>query len=122
MRIRNDKREDKYENLKLHSRDTKNYYIKVRKNGVLQNITDWTLYFTVKENISDDDSEAVINKKVTSHSDPTNGESLIELIASDTDLVGDYWYSLDYKDEEDNEGTLKWGKIQFEQSIRKLRD
>lgn len=66
--------------------------------GVAINLTGKSVFFTVKEldDIDgDDDSEAKISKKITSHSDPTAGKTQIALTAEDTDLTPkDYLYDL----------------------------
>lgn len=59
----------------------------VKKNGTVVDITGSTIYFTVKADEYDssiDDSTAIISKTVTTHSDPTNGISSIQLTPDDT--------------------------------------
>ena len=61
-------------------------------------ITDYTLYFTVKQH--PDDDEATYSQTVTSHSDPTNGVSAVNMTDEDTeDLLGNYYYEIRYKDD-----------------------
>lgn len=49
------------------------------------NITDATVFFTVKKNICDADDDAIIAKTITDHTDPENGKTLIELTPEDTE-------------------------------------
>ena len=112
----------KWKEVRRHRRSTKPYRITVKRNGIVQDITEWTIYFTLKTKMSDTDSESLVNKKITTHSDPTNGESLIEFIASEMDRVGTYYFSVDYKDGDGNEDVLVHGRMEFEETVRKLRD
>ena len=36
----------KWKNLRRHRRATKAYKVKIKKDGIVENITDWTIYFT----------------------------------------------------------------------------
>ncbi len=61
-------------------------------------ITGYKIYYTLKENETDDDDDAVIAKTVASHSDPTNGITAVTLSAEETnDLLGTYYYDAQYK-------------------------
>lgn len=57
-----------------------------------------TVYFTVKTSSYDndaDDSEAIIAKDVTSHTDASNGITAIELTDDDTNIApGNYFYDV----------------------------
>jgi len=112
-----------HKDLALNKNCTKAYELIFTKNGVAKNITDWTIYFVVKKNFSDSDAQAKINKKVTNHSDPTNGKTLIQLTASDTNLTpGQYYYSMDYKDDEGNTDVLFSGKLKIRDVTLDSRD
>ena len=101
-------------NLEIFKSTTKSFEIVCKKDGQTQDITDWTFYLTVKENMKDSDANAKIAKVVTSHSDPTNGKTLITLSADDTNIdTGNYYYSLDWKDDEDNQGILFMGRLRI---------
>ena len=68
--------------------------------SVAVDITGYTFLFTVKEKISDTDANAIIQKEITSHSDPTNGITQIALDSADTkDLSGKYLYDYQWKDD-----------------------
>lgn len=75
-------------------------------------ITGYTFLFAVKRktDIKKDDSAALITKDVTTHSDPTNGISEIELTDSDTDLEPDtYIYGVTSVDASGDRQTVKVG-------------
>jgi hypothetical protein len=109
----------KNKNLGIFSQTTKTYelIIKDTEYNRAKDITGWTVYFTCKENMADIDDNAKIKKDITIHSDPTNGKTLIELTASDTNLIGSYHYDIKYKDDEDNTGILYRGRINFSKPV-----
>lgn len=49
-----------------------------------QDITNAIVYFVVKKNIDDSDSESIILKAITEHSDPKNGITNLVLTTTDT--------------------------------------
>jgi len=102
-------------NLEVFRKTTKNYLLRFTENGTAKDISGWTVYFTVKEKISDDDSLAKINHNVTAHQDPTGGKSLIILTQTDTDRIGSYHYDICGKDIEGNVFVLYYGRIRFKQ-------
>lgn len=66
--------------------------------GVPINITGWTIFFTLKNNIEDADADKVITKTVVSHTSPTTGVTTIALTAAETALLaGSYFYDVQYK-------------------------
>jgi len=81
-------------------------------------ITGWTIFFTVKEKVSDEDASAKISKTITTHTDPTNGESKITLTYTDTALTcKNYIYDLQVKTDEGEIKTLLEGVITIKQDI-----
>lgn len=103
-----------YKDLVIMKKTTKIYEVtfKHKQTGAKEDITDWTLYFTVKANMLDIDDNAKIKKDVTIHEDAINGKTVIELSANDTDLdAGIYYYDIKYKDDEDNIGIIVSGRI-----------
>ena len=114
----------KWQDLEVVRNTTKIYELVFTKDGVSQDITDWKVYFTVKSEAKDSDANAVISKTITSHDDPTNGKTLIELEPADTaDLdLGNYYYSMDFKDDEDQEGVLFTGRFRLVKPIRDTRE
>ena len=65
--------------------------------GVAVDLTGATVFFTVKRNLQDADSLALINKTVTGHTSPTTGQTSISLLASDVAYVGDFYYDIKVK-------------------------
>ena len=107
----------KHIDLKIFKKTTKTYELNFTKDGVTTDITDWTIYFTVKEKKSDTDDNAKIKYDITIHQDATNGKTLIDLTQDDTNRTGNYYYSIDYKDDEDNVGVLYYGRILFLEKV-----
>jgi len=112
----------KYKDLTIPKQTTKNFELQFKENGQVVDITEWVVYFTCKENMKDEDDDAVIKKDIgygqaTAHSDPTNGKTLITLSTTDTDLEGNYYYDLKYKDDDDNVGILFQGRIKFTRTV-----
>ncbi len=70
-----------------------------KADGTPIDITGYSVFFTVKQNIGDTDAEALIAKKVTSHSDAVNGKTTILITHIDSDLSeGDYMYDFQLVD------------------------
>ena len=87
----------KYIDLERYQSSTVGYKITFIKNGAGIDITNYKIYFTLKLKKEDTDENAKINKTVTIHTDAANGKTLIEFLAEDTeDLVGSYYYSIDF--------------------------
>jgi len=109
-------------NLEILKSSTRTWDLTVKYNGVLVDLTDWTFYFTAKSAMDDSDANAVINKTITSISNATGGVVEIELDSDDTDIaVGSYWYSIDYKTDDDYEDTLYQGKLTISKPVRVTR-
>ena len=106
--------------LELIKGTTKNYEIKFTKNGTAQDITGWTVFFTLKESMKDPDSSAIIRKDITIHEDASSGISVIELTSTDTDIdPGTYYFDIKYKDNESppNIGVLFMGRLKVIESV-----
>ena len=111
------------QDLTIYRKSTKAYELQFKKNGVGVDITDWTVYMTIKQSMEDPDESAKLAKKVTSHNNPTTGKTIIELSSTDTDIpAGNYWYAIDYLDDDGNEDTLVWGKIKIKEPVLKTRN
>lgn len=102
-------------NLQVFKKTTMNYELRFTENGIPKDITDWTIYFTVKQKISDEDAQAKINHDITTHQDPTGGKTIIQLTQEDTNRIGSYHYDITYKDDQGNVGVLYYGRILFAQ-------
>ncbi len=99
---------------------TKYYEVKFSKNGASEDITGYTIFFTLKESMKDPDSSALIQKDITSHEDAVNGISAIELSAEDTNIEpGTYWFDIQYKDNENpaNKKLLQIGRIKITETV-----
>ena len=79
-------------------------------------ITNWTIWFTLKKNIDDLDAAAIVQKKLTVFTDPTNGKTtMIAATATETNtLLGKYFFDIQYKDESGVVRTPDSGTINFE--------
>lgn len=69
----------------------------VNENGDAIDLTDCTVFFTVKRNYQDTDAEALISVDVTSHTSPTTGETSIPLTTNQTNIVGEFDYDVKIK-------------------------
>jgi len=101
-------------NLEIVQKTTKIYEVQFTKNGAVLDITGWTVFFTLKEKMTDTDAEAVIKKTITTHADAINGKTLVELTSVDTDITPkSYVFDLKYKDDESpaNIGVIVQGKL-----------
>jgi hypothetical protein len=66
-------------------------------NGGVFDITNWKVFFTAKEKITDLDVAAKISKTITVHTAPLEGETTISLTAIDTDIApGSYIYDIKF--------------------------
>ena len=109
-------------NLELIRKSTKTYELQFQKDGAGVDITGWSIYFTIKEKMEDTDEDAKLAKVVTNHDSATSGKTLIELSSSDTDIEkGNYCYSIDYLDDDGNEGVLVYGRIKIAEPVLKTR-
>lgn len=87
------------------------------EDDALIDITGSELYFMVKATPSTLDASAVLNKKIISLTDPTNGNADIELTSSDTSsLLGNYIYQIKIK-YSSKWYTLSEGNICFQKNI-----
>ena len=53
--------------------------ITIKTDSVAQDITGWTVYFTIKNDKDDTDANAVYQQIITNHSDPTSGITAISI-------------------------------------------
>lgn len=107
-------------NIQLVKKDTKTYTIRLTKNGMAENISGWTLYFTVKADFNDADSAAIISKNTIF---PSNAESIagigyLSLTSAETDVaIGEYFYDMKFVDVNYRETFLR-GQINIIPSVR----
>lgn len=77
-------------------------------------IAGWTIFFTLKIGKDDPDSEAIISKNITSHTNPTGGISGITLTAAETDdLDESYFYDIQIKKNTGVIATILKGEMKF---------
>ena len=87
------------------------------ENGVVIDITNWTIFFTVKKKLDDPDSAAKISVTIAP-SDPTNGIALVTVPNTETDnLSGVYYYDFQFKKADGTIQTLVNGGITFEKDV-----
>lgn len=87
--------------------------------GAAVNITGWSVRFTVKKNVTDTDAQAIINKLVTVHENPTGGITNIVINGADTDTaaVGNYAFDLRVRDGANKEHSSDTGQFAVVQEI-----
>lgn len=87
------------------------------EDDMLIDITGSEVYFMVKATPSTADASASLNKKITSLTNPMDGNTEIELTSTDTaSLLGNYIYQIKIKYDSDWY-TVAEGNITFKQSI-----
>ena len=86
--------------LSIYEGEDKTWTVTItNSSGTAIDITGYTFLFIVKSLISDTDANAIINKKITSHSDPTNGVTEIAIDSADTNNInGKYIYDYQWLD------------------------
>ena len=103
--------------------DSPDYVMTVKNSaGTPIVITGYTFYMMVKESVDDLDASAKISKTVTSHSDPTNGETTISLSTANTNQTVSsstqkYVYDIRMKDTSGKVTTLLNGNFKIKQPI-----
>jgi hypothetical protein len=65
-----------------------------QSDGTAYDLTDSTLFLTVKNALSDADSLATIRKEVTAHDAPTSGESHFDILTTDNATAGTRFYDV----------------------------
>ena len=94
--------------LQVYRGDDKSYTLNFTdSDSAAVDITGYTIYFTVKENRTDTDANAIITKDVTSHSSALGGITIITLSSTDTgQTVKKYYYDISWKDSSNKIRTL----------------
>jgi hypothetical protein len=77
--------------------------------GTAYDLTGATLFLTVKNALTDADSDAVIRKEVTSHDDAEEGESHFDLLTTDNATAGTRFYDVQLKTSDSKIFTLFGG-------------
>lgn len=103
-----------YKDLKAVRGDDRFINLTIKLNNIATDITGWTVWMTIKENLSDADVAAKLQKVVTSHVSPTTGVTQIHLTNANTNaLDSEYYYDIQVKDDNGYITTLFYGKIDF---------
>ena len=88
------------------------------KNGDPIDLNGCTVFFTMKRKLTDVDEDAVIEKEITSHVDPTNGETRVSLTNEETNIKpGYYFYDVQVEDEEAKIISSAVGQIRILQDV-----
>lgn len=104
--------------LKVIKGDDSTITVTFKNNGVVVNITSYTVFFTVKKKLSDVDADAVIKKDITSHTDPTNGKTSIVLTSVDTGKTpGSYYWDLQLKAPSGAIASTQYGVLEILQDV-----
>lgn len=94
--------------------DDKTWVLNFKDNGGdAIDITDWTIWLTVKKSYADSDANAVIQVKQTNHTDASNGVSSIAIDRDDsTDFSeGEYYCDIQVKNDSDEVLTIYSSKF-----------
>lgn len=95
--------------------DTQRYKLTLKDatTGSPIDITGATIWFTMKPAISDDDTNAIIQKQVTTHTDAVNGITEVVLTNADTQnlSLGTYYYDFQYVAANGDVKTILTGKV-----------
>jgi len=85
-------------------------------------ITGSTVYFTIKESLNDNDSQALVLIEQSTHVNPTQGETVIEVSSSQTNLleVRNYDYALQIKYSNNEINSVQSGVIIVSQKGRTI--
>jgi len=99
--------------LTIYTLDTVPIIINVTDSaGDAVDVTGYEFFFTAKTNKSDADASAVIKKDTDTPNDPTNGQAVITLSTTDTNVTaGKYFYDIQMKDGSGQITTLVYGDL-----------
>jgi hypothetical protein len=109
--------------LSLVRGDSQDYTLTIKNSsGVPYCLKNWKIYFTLKTNYDLPDSQASLQKTVTTFADTTSGTSGVAVISLDpTDTVnlepGEYDFDIQAVTSENKNYTLMRGKYQVEYDV-----
>lgn len=107
---------NKYIDIEIFKRTTNVYELVFTTDGVAEDITGWTIYFTVKISQKDVDTQSIIKKDITVHTDAVNGKTEIALTPDDTDIdTRPYWYDIVVEDTENNINVVANGRMRVKE-------
>lgn len=88
------------------------------KNGVDINLTNTTVYLTIKKNLDDTDEDAIIAEQTTDHITPEEGLTEIDLSNADTNVdPGTYYYDIQIKHSDDTIQTIEFDKCVIKKKV-----
>jgi len=109
-------------NIDIYQGDSYSWGFEFVANDMPLDITNWTIYFTVKANITDPDSAALIQKIITSHTDPTHGKSALNLTHTETDTlpIGVALYDIQIKTSGGEIHTIYKGQVKVSADVTQV--
>lgn len=111
------------QNLSAYMGDTKTINLTVKDSaGSAVDITGATVWMTIKNKVGDSDADALVQKEVTSHADPTEGETQIVITSDDTQELraGTFKYDIQIKLASGVVSTLFFGDYQLIQGCTQV--
>jgi len=92
--------------------------------GNAVDLTDARVYFTIKKFVDAPDSEAVVHKIITSHTDPTNGITKVTLEASETRGIhpATYYYDISIRFPDGKVMSTGAERLRVEYDVTQLED
>jgi len=86
----------------------------IDKTGSAIDITGSAVWLTIKKNKGDLDADAILQKKVTAHYNPSGGITIISLEPTDTNIAeGVYWYDIQITMASGKVYTVENGKVKI---------
>jgi len=88
------------------------------ENDVVVDITGAIVFLTIKDKPSDDDDHAILKKTLTTFTDPTNGNTEIEITPTDcSSLLGNFLYDIKIKMSDGKIYMLSEGNVCFRKEL-----
>lgn len=99
--------------IELIQGDDKLFELTFKRNGVVQDLTGWKIFFTIKRSKTDACKDAVLHKEIIEHVDPTRGKTQISLSSQETAIVvsGIYIYTVRAEDMLGRKMTVLTGQL-----------
>lgn len=93
-----------------------------KSTGLPIDITGWTVFFTAKNRVSDADADAIIAKSIVTHSAPSQGETAIYLLNTDSDDIhGTFPYDIRYKTDSSQIKEIVSGDLKINPAVTKRK-
>lgn len=104
--------------ISIFRRDSPSITVNVSGTAGTVDITGYKFFFTVKEVDTDTDANAKISKDVSSHSNPSIGQTVISMGTADTNIEPKiYVYDIQMKDTASKITTLLKGEFEVKQDV-----